>query len=374
MSNSAKKRKRRTIFYWTCLIIFTAALFVAVFMFLGIVGQFANAYEASMPDYAVDEYMNGLNETGWNNSMNIAASGMTNDFQSPEACVEIVKGTLQGDFTKVKAAGGNDNTTNYSIQNNGKTIGTFSITRDLDAKTEFSMLEKYVDLHPWKLSGDAYDFSYLLKSVEETVPATYTVKLNGTEIGEEYITEKDIHYDVLDDYYEEYPNLPTKVTYKVENLVGDVSVEILDDSGEPYEIDWTQDDSQFMTPCSQAELAELQIFADEFVEAYQYFFGTKNIDWTYPNLLQYVKQDSKMFELMRAQVDSGTAYIHYDNIVFNSKVFNGAFSLGGGFYVIDETVESTTTGASTYKTVHETTELKVIVVKEGDQILAVNVA
>ena len=374
MTKGEKRRKRGKVAYVTFLIILAAGLLVLVFMALGIVTRFANAYEAAVPDYAVDEYMDDLNQNGWNSSMNAAASAMANDFQSAEECVQAVKETLGQEFTKVKGASQDENVTNYTVVNNNRSIGSFSITRDTSADVEFTGLESYgFDLHPWELSGDSYNFDYLYKSVEETVPATYTVKINGIDVDENYITESDIHYDVLDIYYEDYPDLPTKVTYKVDNLVGDVDVQVYDDNGEPYTIDGTQDDSQYMTPCSQEELAEFQDFANQFVEAYQYFFGTKNIDYTYPNLLQYVKQGSALFDLMQAQVTSGTSYIHYDTIIFNNKTFDGAFSLGGGFYVVSETVTSTTTGATTYKTVEETTTIKFIVLKEGDQILAVDV-
>ena len=41
-------------------------------------------------------------------------------------------------------------------------------------------------LKPWVLYSDSFDFSNLYNSFEITVPSTYTVFLNGTQLGEEY--------------------------------------------------------------------------------------------------------------------------------------------------------------------------------------------
>ena len=66
----------------------------------------------------------------------------------------------------------------------------------------------------------------------------------------------------LEEYYEDYEKLPTKVTYRFENLIGLVEPVIKNEDGQVTAIDSSRDDSQYLRQCSEKERADLQRFGE----------------------------------------------------------------------------------------------------------------
>lgn len=365
MASKVKKReKRMTAVYWVMLILYAAVLFAAIYYFLADRWKYAEEYERAQPTHAIDAYMSTLNADRWNSTMENAAVLLSNDFQTPEECVGIVKSSLQGEFLKRKIETGEMGKMSYDIICGGRKIGTVHMQEDVLAVTEY-------DQHPWKVTGDEYNFDYLLTSASATAPASYVVKLNDKPIGESYISEQGIHYDVLEQYYEDYQGLPTKVVYNVSGLVGEVQPVVYDEQGEVFTYNEELNDSQYITPCSMEELAALKAFTDAFIDPYAQYFGTKWVDSNYGSLIQYVKRGSELENIMKGFQD-GASWIHTYSIVLNNYEFKGAFKLGGGFYVIEAQYE--TTAYADYKTVNEDVPLKVIVLSDETGIHAVAIA
>ena len=363
-SKAKKREKRRTAAYWIFLILYTIAIFAAIFWFLGDRWKYAEEYEKAQPGHVIDEYMNTLNSERWNSTMEAAAAAMANEFQTPKECVSIAKKSLEGDFTKNKVASDSTTEMSYDIICGRRKIGTVHMQVDNYAPTEYGQ-------QPWMITGDEFNFDYLRSSASAVAPATYTVKLNDVPISSSYITESGMQYDVLAPYYEDYQGLPTKVRYEVSNLVGDLEPVIYNENGEVFVYDESVNDSQYMVPCSAEELAELKAFTDLFIEPYAQYFGTKWVDSNFGGLMQYVKKDSDLHEIMKGFLD-GASWIHTYSIVLNNYEFQGAFSLGGGFYVIEAQYE--TTAYADYKTVNESVPVKVIVLKDETGIHAVALA
>ena len=366
MAKMTKREKRGSLAYWIILAVYTLVLVVAVQYVWSLVNQYAVEYQASDSSAIVDEYMEELNETKWNDRMQTAAESLANDFQSPEECVELVKATLTDDIVKSKQAG-SDSELNYKLGCGKTAIGSVRFVKDESKASSV----RFGNL-PWKMDYDEFSFDYLKGGeVDITIPSTYKLTVNGHDVGEEYITETDLSYDVLKDYYQEFSGLPTKVTYHIEGLVGDIEPVVYDNSGNVFTIDPLGDDSQFIDPAPAEDLAELEAFADGFVDLYQTYFGTSYVGVNYTPLMEYVKEGSELQSLMD-QFQEGAEYVHTYNVVIDSKHFDGAYSLGGNFYVINETVEST--AYAEYKTTNETVQMRIIVIKDDSGIQAVNVA
>lgn len=92
--------------------------------------------------------------------------------------------------------------------------------------------------------------------------------------------------------------------------------------------------------CGEELSARLKEFADSFVEAYYGFFGTKNADYYYPTLKQYVADESDLLSRMdQALMDRMWVNTGYNE--FANKSFLGAYDNGDGSYTIEYALEIT---------------------------------
>lgn len=343
MSKSRKK-------YFKRLGIYTLLLLIAAAIALSIVWKYAKGFEVSQVDNVLDAYMDEINSTKWNDSIKKAADKITNEFQGEEDTEAAVKDFLKsGDVTYTLAVGGlSDDSTKYALSCAGQKIGTVTFAQDKSKSVKF-------DLYPWEKVDEEFNFEFLKTDSDEVViPETYTLKINGKDVGEEYITETGIKYDVLEPYYADYKDLPTKVKYEIHDLVGDVVNTVYDANGNEFTEDPLKTDIQYMEPCSDAETAKIAAFMDEAVEAYMKFFGTKFVDSTYPTLQPYLMRGTELWDTAYEYTLDAATWVKTFNVEFVSKQFNYAFSLGGGFYVASETCH--TIAYAEYKTVDEESE------------------
>lgn len=345
------------------------------------------AYERSQPEPVIEAYMAELRDTKWRQQVEYAIAGMQHPFQTNEECEDIISQMLGEKLQYAQTPSNSEDRILYNIFCNGNPVGQFQLERDYSQVNRIHLgLVKYLsqsdtfwfirnerELCPWQVTGDAFDISgfNFTSSLSLTVPETYRVMLNGRQVGQEYITERDIKYDVLSIYYDEYPGLPTKVRYEINNIFGTLTPEIYDQYGNPVTIDPEKDDSQFMEPCSDAEIGEMTAFAEAFVEPYARFTGTKSIWGNYGVLKQYVKDDSELHKRMDLFIEGGADYMNFYAVNVENIHVDSVYSLGGGFYVINVTYD--TTNYAEYKTVQETSTKRIIVCRDAAGILAISV-
>lgn len=350
-----KSRKR----YFAHLFIYVAILLVAGFIGLKVLWSFAKEYETSDVDNVLNSYMTELNETKWNDAIASAADNLRNEFQSKEDVEAVVKDYLsQGDISYKNSGLGE--IMKYDLFSNGNNIGEVTFTENLTANTRFK-------LYPWAKTSEEFNFDFL-KSTEDTIveiPENFSLQINGKDVPEEYITDDYIPYDVLSSLYIQYSNLPYKVRYDIPNLVGDVDITVLDGEGNEFDMDESANDLQFVGSCTDSEKLELRLFMESgFVEAYVNFWGTKWVDSTYPTLMAYVVEGSPLQQEMYTYTLDAVNWIHTNSVVINDMSFNYALSLGGGYYVVSESVD--TTAYADYKTVNETSDVVVVVMKDSE--------
>ena len=334
MDNTRKKNRGRRA-YFICLTIYTLALSVAAVFALSIVWNFAEEYEASRPGHAIEAYVKELSENQWVDSIADTLSAMPHEAQSNAECAELVREMLSKDITYTRKAGAG--AASYALLCNGSEFGRVTLVEDQDYadRVKFGML-------PWKVDTEEFDFTGLYSTVEITVPSTFTVELNGYELEEQHIVEKDIKLDVLEDYYDTVPNLPTKVTYRFENAIGELTPTVYDENGEEFLVDAAKDDSQYIVPCSDAVLARLSDFAYEFSDRYfHYITGLTDPVYGYDRLSTVMKLGSDLDERMKRAMD-GLSWAHTSSLRIDSVVLNGGINLGDGFYVADVSTQTTT--------------------------------
>lgn len=382
-----KKEKIGRVIYTALLLIFAAMLIAVAVIGLNDWRKYLIAYEKSQPDAVVAEYAETLKSTEWKKQVSRAVENMQHPFQSNEECEAVINQMLGDTIQYRRAPGGTQNKYIYNVYCNGNPVGQFQIERDssqinridiglielFSNSDTFWFIQSREDLCPWIVTGDSFDISNFTftTSVTVTIPSNYSVALNGKTVGPEYITERNIKYDVLEPYYDEYPGLPTKVKYTVDNIFGTLEPVVYDQNGNVFVIDPDKDDSQFMEPCSPEEVSALESFATSFVEPYARFTGTKNIWGNYGDLKQYVKDGSELHKRMDLFIEGGADYMNFYAVTVNDVRVDSVYSLGGGFYVIN--VNYNTTNYAEYKTVDESNTKKIITCWDDNGIMAVSV-
>lgn len=386
VSKKTRERVGKAI-YTILLLAFAFVLICVAFIALSDWRNYLVMYERSQPEPVVEAYMDELRDTKWKQQVEYAVAGMVHPFQTDEECRDIINQMLGEKLQYSQAPSTSEDKILYNIYCNGNPVGQFQLERDISQVNRIHLgLVKYLsesdtfwfirnerELCPWRVTGDAFDISgfTFTSSLSVTVPETYRVFLNGIQVGQEYIVERGIPYDILSIYYDEYPNLPTKVRYEVNNIFGTLTPEITDQYGNPVTIDPDGDDSQFMEPCSDEEVSEMSSFAWSFVEPYARFTGTKSIWGNYGVLKQYVKDGSELHKRMDLFIEGGADYMNFYAVNVENVYVQSVYSLGGGFYVINVTYD--TTNYAEYKTVQESSNKRIIVCKDEAGILAVSV-
>ena len=377
--NKKKKRSRGTALYWICLGIYTVALIVFAVILLRDWKKYLVAYDAAQPAVAMDNYIAGLDGPEWEAKLTQAVTSVSHPFQSDEECMEILKQRSGSGLTYARAPSGGLSGVKYNIACNDYLVGSVILEQDMSKldDIDIGLISKALSkdtLCPWIVQSESFDdvtaFLYM-NSFTTTVPSTYTVKLNGIPVGEEFITERDIKYDLLEPYYSTYEGLPTKVTYSVDNkLLGDVQSAIYDENGNEVTIDPAKGDIQFMAPCSDEEIAELSAFALNFVEPYARYFGTSNVNGNAGPLKDLIVPGCSIEKRMTEFID-GAQWIHFGSLSILSKDFNGAFRLCDRFYVVNVNVSASAYGE--YKTVTMDTPYTIVVCRTDNGLKAVSV-
>ncbi len=382
-----KKEKIGRVLYGVILTVFAVTLTAIAVICLSDWNKYLIAYEKAQPDTVVASYMEELEGTKWKSEVAEAVAGMEHPFQTDEECEAVINQMLGETIQYSQSYESSTGKLIYNIYCNGNPVGQFQLERDysqintidigvvelLSTSDTFWFVQGKDQLCPWRVTGEVYDISgfTFTSSVTVTVPSNYTVTLNGRTVGPEYITERDIHYDVLEPYYAEFPGLPTKVKYHVDNIFGKLDPVIYDTKGNVVTIDPEKDDSQFMEACSAAETEALSSFAYNFVSPYANFTGTKNIWGNYGALKQYVKDGSELQQRMDLFIEGGADYMNFYSVSVSDIQVNSVYSLGGGFYVINVTYK--TVNYAEYKTVEETCTKRIIACMDESGILAVSV-
>lgn len=383
-------KRRKLLFgkfiYTLLLLAYMIALVYIGYTWLERVNDYAEQYELSRPQKAVDAYLEVLNRDKWNSGMDSVIHNMPHEVQSDEEVKTVVQEQLAGGITAVRRSGTNDaGVLGYSLRCGGREIGTMSIVEDQNYRGKVNLNEMPWPLvkrflpgilewgfKPWVFHSDNFDFSNLYSSVEITVPSTYSVYLNGRQLSNEYIVAEGIHYDVYEDYYYDLPMLPTKVTYRFDNIIGEVPTEIRDEDDNIVNIDPTKGDIQFIKPVDDEIQQRIVNLMRPFTEKYLLFrSGTTDSVSALNNLKPYIIPGSDIEKRAQDALD-GLSWAHTISYKLTDFEVNGILPLANNCYVCNVTA---TTDTYTYGKgeVTDIIPLSVIVYDDGATTLAFKV-
>ena len=347
-----RRKKHGSVLYTIVLMLYTLALIVAACYGLTLVWTYAENYEKARPENTMDAYIDNLSRNLWNDGVAETIAAMPHEVQSDEECKELVKAMLNDELSYSRMPGGSesDKTISYKLLCGGNTFGKVTLIRDPNVESKESSIkipligDVLSEQAPWIVSEEEFDFNGLYSSVSITVPEVYSVSLNGVKLGEEYIVERDIPYDVLKDYYAQYPALPKKVTYQFDNVFGHLTPVVYNEKGEETVIDNTKDDSQFIKPVDEAIVSRLSDFALEFSDAYLSFSAAvADPMYSYSKLMPYIQLGGDLDLRLKQAMDGAGNWGHTTSYRFESGQLNRATDVGDGFYILEVSAVTVTT-------------------------------
>ena len=371
-----QKRRRGRLLYGLALYIWGLLLIAGAVFGLMKVWEYAEEFERSRPAATMDGYVANLSQELWDEGIAQTVAAMPHEVQSDEEVAACVRDLLGSGNISYVRKGGSQDRINYSLRCKGSEFGTVTLVPDESAQvgvdtSAFPWRLLPWSLQPWKIESESFDFTGLYSSVEVEVPYDYSVWLNGVKLGPEYITEENILYDVLEDYYGYYEEMPTKVRYRFDNVIGSVNPIIRNADGEIFIIDPNLDDSQFIQPCTDEELERLAEFSAGFAVNYlKYISGVIDPTYGYQKLSDYLMPDSDLDNRVKDAVD-GLSWAHTSSITVDSSRRNGALALGEGFYLCDISATATTF-AMGHGEVETENNMRVIVLERNGDIRAIH--
>lgn len=356
----AKQQKKKRSFGWFLfgMLIYAVVFLVAVNFGLKAFWNYMEAYENSRPKIAINAYMENLTEEHICDFSQDLIAQVDHNIQTEEECRTFIMDAIT-DINYAKKSSECTETHQVFVLRTGKTvIGEFSITAQEPDAYGFT---------PWAFESESFDVSVLNlfgSDYQITVPFDHTVTVNGQVLDSSYITVDKIIYEEIEDYYDDY-ELPYRVTYAAQPIMGEMNVVITDPAGNEVTFDETTDWTQYFHNCSAEETQELDDFTAAYVDRYVAFTGSrKNTrNNNYKKLIEYVVADSDFATRLKDALD-GLQFGQSQGDKVVSLVANHQVRLEEGRYLCDITYEVDTTGKK--GVVRTTTNAKLIVIQTDD--------
>lgn len=336
-------------------------LYVLLFVLVAALGlqffyKFIETYEYTRENRVMERFVNSLNDE----QIETMAAGFTGKLNrelcdADEVRVFMAEKTADAAYLK-KLSECTDSKTVYVLKTDGNVIGTVELT--LGENVFHGLLSN------WQPTAGELDFSAYVQEMELDVPADYTVEINGTVLGQKYVTDDSVEYGLLEEFYENY-DLPRMVKYHADGFVGDGNITVRDGTGNT--VDASQLVEEYYTDnCSDAEKAALDEFLDAYIKAYMtYTSGANHLNWiNYKSVTAMVVPDSELkFRIEQAIGGLGFASSHGDEL--KSITVNRYMNIGEGRYLCDVTYEVATIGQDGLHEYPNNTKILIVTAADG---------
>ena len=336
-----------------------AVVFLALAFFgLSAFWDFIEAYEISRPKNTIAQHVEQLTLEQIASGDTALLSQIDLKIQNEEAFRKVITDSLTQDITYAQnVAETTDTKLVYMLMCGSKAIGKVTLSPEAPDQYGFT---------PWKVSGQSFDFSYLLgSSATITVPHDFTVHANGVKLDSSYITQENIPYEALKSYYGDYQP-PYMVTYTVDPVLGDIQLEAHDRNGTVVTVDENTDLTVYMNNCSDPELKATNDLLEPFLRSYVAFTsnygGKENTKNNYDTLLEYLVPGGDMAKRMYQALD-GLGWAKNTRSTITDIQRNHTVNLGGGRYLCDVTY--TVEAALYWEDPISVNNVKIIMVETG---------
>lgn len=222
----ADTEKRRMKPFNKFLLIYVAVLTVLVLAGLLVFRQFISAYEFSRPVKATDRFFDELTPEYVRAHAEDYVAELSNKAQSDEVIFDYLFDCVRN-ADCVRAAGESTPTSAvYVLRHSGKNICRLYLEQETESSFGFSA---------WNVNDVEFNFSPLFVEDSISVPDGYSVLFEGEKLGSDFITDNEVHYAILDDFYDNVDarNLPYLTGYSVSHTL-DTAVTVKAPDGKTY--------------------------------------------------------------------------------------------------------------------------------------------
>ena len=294
--------------------------------------DYLDAYEHSRIQNTMDAYMAEVTAEYVCDRSGDLIDCVDHNLQSEEACKAVILDFLSEGITYArKTAECTDTRTVYVLRSAGKVIGQVELVPQGETRYGFT---------PWVVSCDSFDLSFLLgQSASITVDHTMQVYAGETLLDESYVTETELKYDAVADFYGEL-ELPYKLTYTAGPILGETVLHAVDAKGNTVVTAEESDLDIYLNNCAEAVHQELDAFNLEFIHRYVRYLTSRRDtrQYNYEQILPLLVEDSSLEQrVSNAYEGLEFGQSQSDTIIsFNS---NYIIDLGGDHYLCDVTYE-----------------------------------
>ncbi|MCM1309275.1 MAG: hypothetical protein NC223_11810 [Butyrivibrio sp.] len=266
-----KTRKRKK--FWLGYGIYMGILAVLAAVLLVYVWNVMKEYESAQPVYVLEGLLDEL-KAGRSDAVADVELGKF-ESEAADNYADTFAQSVKGkdlDY-KVKLSGSYLMT--YSLLDGDKVVAE----ADLRAENERSIMG-ILSISDWRVDCVRANVPSGDKGVRITVPYNYTVRVNGVALTEE---ERSGEPQAIEgtEYVAEYTEPPKRVTYEVNGLINEPSVEVSDGTGLPVDISGASDGSEISLDYAESEMPqELKDYVFAAARDYSNFFS-KDIEGCY---------------------------------------------------------------------------------------------
>lgn len=323
---------------------------------LNVFWDFIDSYEQSRPKNTMDQYLAELTVEDMVDNCGEWAQQIDGKLQSPEEFSWVIGQSLTGKVTYArKSSVCTETSQTYVLRCGSQVIGETVIQASEPDRYGFAA---------WFVDQESFDFSHLMCEPQSvTVPKSYSVTANGFALSGEYITENGILYTALEEFYDDYPELPVMVTYTAGNILGELELTVLDGSGNGVD-NWAEaDPNTALDNCTDEETAMLSQYMEDFLVSYVRFTSGSNQSskLNYAKLKrQFLIDGSDLANRLATALD-GLAYAQSYNDRLEEVVVNRFTRIDDSRYFCDATYLVSTYGKAGQ--VQTTNNLKVMLVE-----------
>ena len=351
-----KKKKKSNLGFIIGMILYAVIFLAAAYFGLNFLWDYMASYEASRPNNTVNAYMEQLTGEHIVDMCQDVIDQIDHNLQSEEECRQILLSELSGGVRHAKKTKECTDTRMVYVLRAGSTVvGEFVIEANEPDQFGFTT---------WEVTDESFDMSYMIGEKKTvTAPDACVVTVNGTQLDESYVIEDNIHYEDIEEYYEDY-DLPCQVTYEAGPLLGDFEMVVTDTEGNVLTFDENTDWSVYYLNCTAEETEALDDFAELFLERYVDFTGSnKNTrHTTYNALIKHVLQGSDLATRLKDAI-AGLQFGQSKGDEIVSIVTHLQIRLDEK-YLVDLTYEVDTTGKE--GVVRTTTNARLLIAQTDD--------
>ena len=316
---------------------FVIGMVIYAVVFLAIAGaglaifwNFIDAYEQSRPMNAVKAYVASVTDEDFCEGSEELLSRLDSKIQSREEACDVICNSVTEPLTYAKKSSESTEERQVYVLRSGKqVIGQFAITAGEEDKFGF---------REWTVTETSFDFAHLMgESVSVTVPDSYRVCVNGSQLDESYITASGIEYSALEEFYDDY-DLPEMVTYTADNFLGSLNMEVLDTFGNTATITADMDMNSLLPLCDQEIGDQIQHLTRSFLHAYVAFTsGTGgSISYNYVQVIKYLIPNGELAQRLATAID-GLQYAQSWGDTLQNITINRLVDIGESRYMCDVT-------------------------------------